>query len=174
MKTLRIEVFNPSPSLAQLRFFADTNPLPRTRDLSPAVLTDFIQRSQQHYQEGLSLQVLGKELFDWLHGVEGYLDGYSEDTLLYIHNSHALGELAWELLHNGHYLCANQHRPFTPLRRVSTSQSPAQAKNRPLRLLFMASSPENVKPLLQFEHEEALILTATRASNKVKVLFITK
>jgi len=164
MKTLRIEVFNASPSLAQLRFFADGNRQPRTRDLAPAELTDFCQRSLAHYQDGLSLQTLGKTLFDWLHGKEGYLDGYSQDTVLYIPSS-PLGEVAWELLHNGGYLCANLHHPFTPLRRVSASQSPAQPKNRPLRLLFMASSPEDVRPLLQFEQEEALILTATRASN---------
>jgi hypothetical protein len=164
MKTLRIEVFNASPSLTKLRFFADGNPQPRTRDLAPAELTDFCRRSLAHYQDGLSLQTLGKTLFDWLHGKEGYLDGYSQDTLLYIPSS-PLGEVAWELLHNGGYLCANLHHPFTPLRRVSTNQSSAQPKNRPLRLLFMASSPEDVLPLLQFEQEEALILTATRASN---------
>ncbi|POZ52786.1 CHAT domain-containing protein [Methylovulum psychrotolerans] len=164
MKTLRIEVFNASSSLAQLRFFADDNPLPRIRDVAPAELTDFIERSQTHYQDGLSLQALGKELFDWLHGKEGYLDGYSQDTVLYIPSS-PLGEVAWELLHNGGYLCANLHHPFTPLRRVSTRENPVQPKNRPLRLLFMASSPEDVRPLLQFEQEEALILTATRASN---------
>ncbi|ASF47750.1 tetratricopeptide repeat protein [Methylovulum psychrotolerans] len=164
MKTLRIEVFNASPSLAQLRFFADGNRQPRTRDLAPAELTDFCQRSLAHYQDGLSLQTLGKALFDWLHGKEGYLDDYSQDTLLYIPSS-PLGEVAWELLHNGGYLCANPHHPFTPLRRVAASQRPAQPKNRPLRLLFMASSPKDVRPLLQFEQEEALILTATRASN---------
>ncbi|MBT9096432.1 tetratricopeptide repeat protein [Methylovulum psychrotolerans] len=164
MKTLRIEVFNASPSLAQLRFFADGNPQPRIRDLAPAELTDFCQRSLAHYQDGLSLQALGKTLFDWLHGKEGYLDGYSQDTVLYIPSS-PLGEVAWELLHNGGYLCANLHHPFSPLRRVSASQRPAQPKNRPLRLLFMASSPEDVRPRLQFEQEEALILTATRASN---------
>lgn len=60
MKTLRIEVFNASPSLAQLRFFADGNPQPRIRDLAPAELTDFCQRSLAHYQDGLSLQALGK------------------------------------------------------------------------------------------------------------------
>ncbi|MDG4560930.1 MAG: CHAT domain-containing protein [Candidatus Competibacter sp.] len=37
-----------------------------------------------------------------------------------------------------------------------------QPANRPLRVLFMASSPENVLPVLDFETEEARILEATR------------
>ena len=34
--------------------------------------------------------------------------------------------------------------------------------NRPLRVLFMAASPEGVKPVLNFEAEESAILKATR------------
>ena len=55
--------------------------------------------------------------------------------------------------------------PFSPLPRYARSPisawRPATA-NRPLRVLFMATSPEDVKPLLNFEDEEGRILDATR------------
>ena len=35
--------------------------------------------------------------------------------------------------------------------------------NRPLRVLFMASSPEDVVPVLDFEYEESVILQAAAA-----------
>jgi hypothetical protein len=73
--------------------------------------------------------------------------------------------LPWELLcADGAFLCANPLRPFTPVRRVGASRREPEPEpaNRPLRLLFMASSPEDVSPVLDFEREEQMILKATR------------
>ncbi|POZ51686.1 CHAT domain-containing protein [Methylovulum psychrotolerans] len=165
MQSLRITVFKPNTDRYQLRFFIDGNPTPQTRELSASELDGFIARSQAHYQKGLRLEQLGKELFAWLDGAEGFLQAYSKDTVLTIDTLHPLGELAWELLHNGRFLCADQVHAFTPLRRVASTDKTAKAKNRPLRLLFMASSPQNVQPVLQFEQEEGRILAATRQSN---------
>ncbi|ASF47157.1 CHAT domain-containing protein [Methylovulum psychrotolerans] len=165
MQSLRITVFKPNTDRYQLRFFTDGNPTPQTRELSASELDGFIARSQAHYHRGLGLEQLGKELFAWLDGAEGVLQAYSKDTVLAIDTLHPLGELAWELLHNGRFLCADQIHAFTPLRQVATTHKAAEAKNRPLRLLFMASSPQNVLPVLQFEQEEGRILDATRKSN---------
>jgi tetratricopeptide (TPR) repeat protein len=165
MQSLRITVFKPNTDRYQLRFFTDGNPTPQTRELSASELDGFIARSQAHYQKGLRLEQLGKELLAWLDGAEGFLQAYSKDTVLILDTLHPLGELAWELLHNGRFLCADQVQAFTPLRRVASTHKAADAKNRPLRLLFMASSPQNVEPVLQFEQEEGRILAATRQSN---------
>ncbi|MFI3189397.1 hypothetical protein BCS42_06015 [Crenothrix sp. D3] len=162
MKTLRLQIFADT----QLRFFESDNATPKTRQLASTELTDFIHRCEQHYQDDTAPEKLGKELFTWLNGHESALADYSQNTLLQIPCTHKLNNLAWELLHNGDsYLCANQHQPFTPLRLVSEQKETVSVAQRQLRLLFMASSPENITPVLAFEKEESEILTATRKSN---------
>jgi tetratricopeptide (TPR) repeat protein len=167
MKTLRLEVFQQTATHHQLRFFEGNAPTPfHTRLIDPQELAQFIRDCEQQYAKGLSLHVLGDSLFAWLNGQESILANYQNDTVLQLPASSQLSRLAWELLHNDKaYFCANLHKPFTPLRLVSSDQQAVEVANRPLRLLFMASSPENVKPVLNFEHEEALILEATRKSN---------
>lgn len=161
MKTLRLQIFADT-----LRFFESDNTTPKTRQLASTELTDFIDRCEQHYQDDTSPEKLGKELFAWLNGQESTLADYSQNTVLQIPCTHKLNNLAWELLHNGtDYLCENQHQPFTPLRLVSEQQEKVSVAPHQLRLLFMASSPENITPVLAFEKEESEILTATRNSN---------
>lgn len=167
MKTLRLEVFQQTATHHQLRFFEGNASTPfHTRLIDPQELAQFIRDCEQHYEKGLSLSVLGDSLFTWLNGQESVLTHYQNDTVLQLPANAHLSKLAWELLHhNKAYFCANLHKPFTPLRLVSSDQQAVETANRPLRLLFMASSPENVKPVLNFEKEEALILEATRKSN---------
>ena len=88
----------------------------------------------------------------------------SQALCLHIDTAAGLRHLPWELLHDGDvFLCAIPRRPFTPARRVTPYfRDDAAADNRPLRVLFMASSPEKVEPVLKFEIEEARILEATR------------
>ncbi|MDD2815963.1 MAG: hypothetical protein PHP00_09530 [Thiotrichaceae bacterium] len=166
MKTLRLDVFQQTATHHQLRFFEGNAPMPfHTRLIDPQELAQFIRDCEQQYEKGLSLAALGDSLFTWLNGQESVLANYQNDTVLQLPASSQLSKLAWELLHDKAYFCANLHRPFTPLRLVSSDQQAVEVANRPLRLLFMASSPENVKPVLNFEKEEALILEATRKSN---------
>jgi len=167
MKTLRLDVFQQTATHHQLRFFEGNAPTPfHTRLIDPQELAQFIRDCEQQYAKGLSLSVLGDSLFTWLNGQESVLANFQNDTVLQLPASSQLSKLAWELLHNNNaYFCANLHKPFTPLRLVSSDQQAVETANRPLRLLFMASSPENVEPVLNFEKEEALILEATRKSN---------
>lgn len=167
MKTLRLEVFQQTATHHQLRFFEGNAPTPfHTRPIEPEELAQFIRDCEQQYAKGLSLHVLGYSLFTWLNGQESILANYQNDTVLQLPASSQLSRLAWELLHNDKaYFCANLHKPFTPLRLVSSDQQAIEVANRPLRLLFMASSPVNVEPVLKFETEEALILKATHESN---------
>src|SRR3712207_1342042 len=56
-----------------------------------------------------------------------------------------------------------------PVRTASSRDRGARvAANRPLRVLFMASSPIEVEPVLDFEGEEAVILDA--ATGRVEVV----
>jgi tetratricopeptide (TPR) repeat protein len=162
MKTLRLEVFEQTSEQFHLRFFGGDSALPKTRPIAAQDLRQFVETMQQDYARGVQLQALGERLFNWLNGQESALQGFQENTVLYIPNTHDLQHLAWELLHFKQFLCMNQNKPFTPLRLVSEEKQGVEPAKRPLRVLFMASSPETVKPVLDFEKEEALILEATQ------------
>lgn len=78
-----------------------------------------------------------------------------------------LEDLPWELLADEDGpLAADADRPFCPLRlveRPGAALGPAPS-DRPLRLLFMASSPADMVPVLDFEAEEEAIAAVTRDS----------
>ncbi|WP_062155170.1 tetratricopeptide repeat protein [Beggiatoa leptomitoformis] len=163
MKNIRLEVFEQTTDNYQLRFFIDNTPTPyQTRAVSAQDLQQFISNAKQHYEDGLQLQNLGKDLFNWLNGQESTLQNFQQETILQIPNTHGLHHLAWELLHTEQYLCMNLHKPFTPLRLIGKEKQNIEPAKRQLRVLFMASSPEDVKPVLAFEKEEGLILKATQ------------
>ncbi len=96
----------------------------------------------------------GKQLFQWLDGPEQWVGGLlrSGGMALHIDVASKLRHLPWELLFDGMFLCGNPHRLFTPIYRVGLdyrAAAPGQTPtpdpppaNRPLRVLFMASSPE--------------------------------
>jgi tetratricopeptide (TPR) repeat protein len=76
-----------------------------------------------------------------------------------------LAHLPWELLHDGiGFLLQRQNISVLPVRSVQQRQTQIiGVQNRPLRLLFMATSPEDPRvPPLGFEQEEANILQATK------------
>jgi len=123
------------------------------------------------------LIALGRKLYQLLDGPEGWLrtgltDG--ETTLLLDLSAplqaqdlnpatdsllRKLAHLPWELLHDGKVFLAELG---IQLVRVMQSRSiHSTPANRPLRLLFMAASPEDVLPVLDYEREEAAILKAT-------------
>ncbi|MGB7439936.1 MAG: CHAT domain-containing protein [Coleofasciculaceae cyanobacterium] len=137
---------------------------------------------QQYYSRNFNrltqLEQIGRELYQWLDGKEGWLrqalesgDGRIYLDLIQTSEAQALNSqtqkvalglahLPWELLHNGTGFLEN----VLPVRKVQHNQNDVIGKqNRPLRLLFMATSPEypGIAPL-QFEQEEANILQATK------------
>lgn len=124
------------------------------------------QTDYRHYAADLA--GLGRALFAWIDRHSGgWLRGLRQtpqSTALSIDVSvGGLGQLPWELLHDGNdFLCADPVHWFTPIRRVSTASQPWQPQLRQLSMLFMASSPEGVTPVLNYEAEEAHILQATR------------
>ncbi|MEH1827191.1 MAG: tetratricopeptide repeat protein, partial [Nostoc sp.] len=130
------------------------------------------------------LTQLGRQLYQWLDGNEGWLrkalNEADEQTinLDLIQTSEAKGlnpetervalglaHLPWELLHDGAgFLIERQNLSVLPVRSVQQRQTQViGVQNRPLRLLFMATSPEDPRvPPLGFEREEANILQATK------------
>lgn len=136
--------------------------------LEQAQLDTLFALSAQDYQvRAPDLIQRGQALFDWLEShTQGWLrDLRHQQQAIALHIDIAedsLRHLPWELLHDGeNYLCADANYPFTPLHRASAKPYDWQAEKRQLNILFMASSPENVRPVLNFEAEEASILQAT-------------
>jgi hypothetical protein len=121
---------------------------------------------------------LGRALHQWLDGPQGWLRSglrNGETTLLLDLAGPAeaqdlnpatrelvqkLAHLPWELLHDGKVFLAE--RGVAPIRVMHSRKASTDNANRPLRLLFMATSPEDVAPVLAYENEEATILEATR------------
>ena len=114
---------------------------------------------------------LGKRLFSLLNGPESRLASLPQNSALELHISTEPGEsatlahVAWELLHDGRSFLVQ--RGVVPVRVVcfesqQRSEPSFEPANRPLNLAFMACSPRNVHPMLDFEGEERIILEATQ------------
>jgi tetratricopeptide (TPR) repeat protein len=136
--------------------------------------------SERIYDRPDELKTLGRKLYQWLDGKEGWLrsalDEADEQTI-YLDLSQtsdaqslnpetnrvglALAHLPWELLHDGKkFLLATS---VLPVRKVQQRKGESVgALNRPLRLLFMATSPDDITPILSYEQEETNILQATK------------
>src|ERR1035441_1168948 len=113
------------------------------------------------------LTALGRSLFQWLDGPEGWLRaGLSNGETTVLLDLAAplqaqdlnpateslvrkLAHLPWELLHNGNAFLAELG--IQPVRVMQSRSNHAPPANRPLRLLFMATSPEDVLPELNYE-----------------------
>ncbi|WP_375471292.1 tetratricopeptide repeat protein [uncultured Nostoc sp.] len=160
-----------------------------SRRLDKTELAALINLCEQNYyaqqRDNLPYLIqLGRQLYQWLDGKEGWLrralDDADEQTILLdlIKTSEAQGlnpetervalglaHLPWELLHDGAgFLLQRQNISVLPVRSVQQRQTQIiSVQNRPLRLLFMATSPEDPRvPPLGFEQEEANILQATK------------
>ncbi|MEH2307409.1 tetratricopeptide repeat protein [Nostoc sp.] len=160
-----------------------------SRRLDKTELAALIDSCEQNYyaqqRDHLPyLTQLGRQLYQWLDGKEGWLrkalDEADEQTIYLdlIKTSEAQGlnpetervalglaHLPWELLHDGAgFLIERRNISVLPVRSVQQRQTQViGVQNRPLRLLFMATSPEDPRvPPLGFEREEANILQATK------------
>lgn len=159
-----------------------------SRRLDKTELAALIDLCEQNYYTQQTdrlpyLTQLGRQLYQWLDGKEGWLrralDEADEQTIYLdlIQTSEAqvlnpetqrvalgLAHLPWELLHDGNvFLLLRQDISVLPVRAVQQRQTQIiGVQNRPLRLLFMATAPEDPRvPPLGFEREEANILQAT-------------
>ena len=74
----------------------------------------------------------------------------------------ALVNLPWEAMHDGTLFLAQRGVVVTRVIQRRSAPAPPPA-NRYLRILFLASSPEDVEPVLSYEEEERRILEAARS-----------
>ena len=102
-------------------------------------------------------QKIGKALFDILDGDERTLkralkeaDEQGETLQLYVGSGVLASKLPFELLYDGIYLVPSR---IHLVRKVSDRGNKRELKpeSRPLKILFMACSPRDTQPILNFE-----------------------
>lgn len=173
MKTATLTLFCPDDSQFQIRLLDESQAQPFTSALlQREALQPLLDITQSNYTTcAPDLKRQGQDLFNWFNqhtqGRLAQLRHTAQALALRIGiqagaNDLGLRHLPWELLHDGkQFWCADELHLFTPIRLASAHQHTWQAAKRQLQILFMASSPEDVKPVLDFEAEEAGILKAT-------------
>ncbi|MBB5866669.1 tetratricopeptide (TPR) repeat protein [Allocatelliglobosispora scoriae] len=173
-----LEIFEQTSSYCELRL-SSGGELLKTRGLDTAAVDRLIEIVEHDYSHDTiasqvfkspRLSALGADLAAFLDGDQRWLTSVLDSAsgmTLRITAATRLRYLPWELLCvNGSFLSVSRSSPLLPVRAAGTSAAlPAPAiGNRPLRVLFMATSPEGVEPVLNFEAEEAAILAATSQS----------
>ncbi len=170
-KRFLLEVVDQTDTVTELRLFEDEitrSILQRTLDKAKVdALIKGVEEGYKRYSTDTDLAALGRQLLDFIDGDERWIakmrDKAPAGFTLAITCQDGLRHLPWELMHDGtRWLCACPDAPIVPVRHVHNGRSTVERENRSLRLLFMACSAEGVEPELDFEGEEALILTATQ------------
>lgn len=157
----------------ELRFFENNPNVYQKRSFALSEISDLIQLSERDYYVPIpeDYRKTGTKLFNWLDGNDRFfqqlLDNHrGKGIVLAISAGENLAHLPWELLHDGKSFLVEKRPGIIPVRWVSSDGKnllsiAAEPENRPLQMLFMAASPLNVEPVLDFEREEASILSAT-------------
>ncbi|MEU8815009.1 CHAT domain-containing protein [Actinoplanes sp. NPDC048796] len=173
MNTYELEIFEQTSSYYELRLSSDDGP-PLTRGLDGAIVDELIALVERDYSQdayaqkvfgAVRLSELGERLAVFLDGDERWLAPvllHRDGAVLRITAAQRLRHLPWELLaQQGSFLAVAGRAPLLPVRAVGANAAPIAPGNRPLRVLFMATSPEGVEPVLNYEAEETAILDAT-------------
>ena len=167
MQTITVSVFHKTPEYPMLRVTGNDGTHLGQRALDRQEVDRFIDRVEEQYgTRSPDLLDLGESLYAWLDGpTERWLEPLVSAVgglALHIDCDERFRHLPWELIASDRrHLGVDALRPLTPVYQVAQRSNAGPVANRPLRVLFMATSPEDVKPVLDFEHEEATILSAT-------------
>jgi len=153
----------------KLRLHDPQNKMLAERELKPDAVEAFAENIRKGYRSrDPNLPAIGGQLFHWLDDpneqwMEKIRKGGPSAAICFDVDG-KLRDLPWELMcEKGAFLGINPARLFTPIRRVTDVHSEARGPaNRPLRVLFMASSPVDGGSVLDFEKEEAIIIEATQ------------
>ncbi|HSF76905.1 MAG TPA: tetratricopeptide repeat protein, partial [Microcoleus sp.] len=170
MQTLYIKLVALEKQFVELRYAFGEPARYETQLLDVSSIDNLIQKAKGSYYMLLpDLEGMGHQLFCWLDGTGRWLsrainDCKEEGLVLALDVRERLGHLPWETLHDGAQFIVERVNPvILPIRWVDRPvQDSHDIQQGSLRLLFMATSPDNVEPSLDFEQEEAQILTATR------------
>jgi len=170
VQTLYIKLVPLEEHFVELRYAVGHPARYETQQLHVSSIENLIQKAKgSYYMLMPDLKGIGYQLFCWLDGTGRWLSRAinnctKEGLILALDVRERLAHLPWETLHNGEQFLIERVNPVVvPIRWVDRSvQDSEDTQQRPLRILFMATSPEDVEPPLDFEQEEAQILTEIR------------
>jgi hypothetical protein len=181
METLHISLKGLNDTLVELRYWRDKPSAYEQKILAIAEISDLIGQSElDYYVLRPNLVSMGQRLFNWLDGEGRWLSRAiqncaAEGLVLAIASSFRavtnqesapdakLAHLPWEIMHDGTEFLVQKPYPLVmPLRWLDQPIQDRPPQERPLQVLFMAASPENVEPVLRFEEEEAATLNITK------------
>ncbi|MBU7583423.1 MAG: CHAT domain-containing protein, partial [Nostoc sp. TH1S01] len=168
MQTIHIQLRESTQETVELRYWLPQQKHYESRTLNLAEIADLLRLGKREYYNLLpNLPNMGRQLFYWLDGDGRWLSRAIEncrgDGLVVAIDTTELAHLPWEVLHDGHDFQVNRVNPVVlPVRLVEGSSEAFTVEPRQLRVLFMATDPENVTPKLDFEREEARILADTQ------------
>ncbi|QMS89369.1 tetratricopeptide repeat protein [Nostoc edaphicum CCNP1411] len=169
MQTIRIQLRECTQETVELRYWLPQIKHYESRRLQLAEITDFLKQGERDYYKLLpNLPGIGKQLFFWLDGdgrwlSRGIANCRGEGLVIAIDTDKKLAHLPWEVLHDGEDFLVKRVNPVVlPLRWIEKETEAFSVEARQLRVLFMATDPEDVEPKLEFEQEEARILADTR------------
>ncbi|PZO47631.1 MAG: NB-ARC domain-containing protein, partial [Phormidesmis priestleyi] len=165
---LHIDLRSLTADYADLRYSEGNLNAFEARRLPLADIQDLIEQMERDYYVALPEAYVktGRRLYEWLDGSDRWLSTLlgSGAAVLAIATEQRLAHLPWEVLHDKHGFLVGRSQPVVPVRWQGErlTWQTAAVPNRPLQMLFMATSPEGVEPVLDFEAEEGRILEATQ------------
>ncbi|MBD2294206.1 tetratricopeptide repeat protein [Anabaena sphaerica FACHB-251] len=172
MITLYLDLKAVAGNYVELRYFTDNYNKYEKRTLPLSEITDLIEIAERDYYVSSFAEdyaVTGSRLYNWLDGSDRWLQKLinqyqRQGIILAIATAEKLAHLPWEVLHDHNSFLVQ--RSIIPIRWVSsdsvkTLSVEKNPENRALQVLFMATSPQGVEPVLDYEAEEARILEAT-------------
>ncbi len=169
MQTIRIQLRESTQETVELRYWLPQIKHYESRRLKLAEIANFLKQGERDYYKLLpNLPGIGKQLFFWLDGdgrwlSRGIANCRGEGLVIAIDTDKKLAHLPWEVLHDGEDFLVKRVNPVVlPLRWIEKETEGFSVEARQLRVLFMATDPEDVQPKLEFEQEEARILADTR------------
>ncbi|PSB20087.1 CHAT domain-containing protein [Phormidesmis priestleyi ULC007] len=152
-------------SAAELRYFFDNPNDYERRELLISDIAELIDIAETDYYVRLPkpAREIGQALYRWLDRDRILTQRLSErPSAVAIATDQRFAHLPWEVLHDGQsFLVQRGVMPirWTGKKPIVASSAP---QNREMNLLFMATSPENVSPILDYESEEARILQTAK------------
>jgi len=183
VKTLHLDLKPIVKGYVELRYFFDNPNEYKSRSLPVSEIAELVELAAQGYylpqnwallRARLSLEnyaETGRSLYNWLDGSDRFLTQLltqypGEGIVLAIAAAEKLAHLPWELLHDDNRFLVQRVPGVVPVRWVALGAErrlsiQAEPENRALNVLFMATSPLSVEPVLDFEAEEGRILEAT-------------
>jgi tetratricopeptide (TPR) repeat protein len=173
MQILHLDLKEVAGEYVELRYFLDNPNQYQRRQLPLAEISHFLNLAEQDYYVRLAEDYAktGQKLYKWLDGSDRFFQRLlnqhqREGIVLAIATAENLAHLPWEVLHDGNSFLVQRIPGVVPVRWLSSDAVKkltieATPENRALNLLFMATSPLGVEPILDFEAEEGRILSAT-------------